>query len=193
MDVIAYQCLHPILNRSNGPTSIKHWSDAKVSNQHQPGGLCYQWCHRCLTEVVTLRWRHNGRDSVPNHQPHDCLLNSLFGCRSKKHQSSASLAFVWGIHRGPVNSPPTQMASNAENVSIWWRHHDYENNGYTMTSLRLRCVKRSVTFKNPDHWRVPCPVNKILCATTSMTQWIPSSGRYTAPVNLTWSDAAQCL
>ena len=25
--------------------------------------------------------------------------------RSKKHQSSASLAFVWGIHRGPVNSP----------------------------------------------------------------------------------------
>ena len=22
-----------------------------------------------------------------------------------KHQSSTSLAFVWGIHRGPVNSP----------------------------------------------------------------------------------------
>ena len=35
-----------------------------------------------------------------------------------KHQSSASLAFAWGIHRGPA-----QMASNAENVSIWWRHH----------------------------------------------------------------------
>ena len=33
----------------------------------------------------------------------------------RKHQSSASLAFVRGIHRGP--------ASNAENVSIWWRHH----------------------------------------------------------------------
>ena len=31
----------------------------------------------------------------------------------RKHQSSASLAFVWGIHRG-----------YAENVSIWWRHHD---------------------------------------------------------------------
>ena len=38
----------------------------------------------------------------------------------RKHQSSASLAFVWGIHRGPVN---TQMVSNAESVSIWWRHH----------------------------------------------------------------------
>ena len=54
-----------------------------------------------------LRWRHNGRDSVSNHQPHDCLLNRLFRRRSKKlnHQSSASLAFVWGSHRGPVNSP----------------------------------------------------------------------------------------
>ena len=27
------------------------------------------------------------------------------GVDQRKHQSSASLAFVWGIHRGPVNSP----------------------------------------------------------------------------------------
>ena len=27
------------------------------------------------------------------------------GTDKRKHQSSASLAFVWGIHRGPVNSP----------------------------------------------------------------------------------------
>ena len=39
------------------------------------------------------------------------------------NQSFASLAFVWGIHLGPVNSP-AQMASNAENVFIWWRHRD---------------------------------------------------------------------
>ena len=39
----------------------------------------------------------------------------------RKQQSSASLAFVRGIHRGSVNSP-AQMASNAENVSIWWCH-----------------------------------------------------------------------
>ena len=53
----------------------------------------------------TLHWRHNDHDGVSNHQPHDCLLNRLFRRRSKKHQSSASLAFVWGIHRWPVNSP----------------------------------------------------------------------------------------
>ena len=31
-----------------------------------------------------LRWRHNGRDGVSNHQLYDCLLNRLFRRRSKK-------------------------------------------------------------------------------------------------------------
>ena len=30
-----------------------------------------------------LWWRHNGHDCVSNHQPHHCLLNRLFGRRSK--------------------------------------------------------------------------------------------------------------
>ena len=38
------------------------------------------------------------------------------GVDQRKHQSSASLVFVRGIQR--------KRASNAENVSIWWRHHD---------------------------------------------------------------------
>ena len=32
----------------------------------------------------SLRWRHNGRDGVSNHQPRDCLLNRLFRRRSKE-------------------------------------------------------------------------------------------------------------
>ena len=48
--------------------------------------------------VIPLQWHHNGRDSVLNHQLHDCLLNHLFNAG--------------------------RMASNAENVSIWCRHHD---------------------------------------------------------------------
>ena len=55
--------------------------------------------------LESLRWRHNVRNSVSNHQPHYCLLNRLFRRRSKKTSNSASLAFVWGIHRGLVNSP----------------------------------------------------------------------------------------
>ena len=35
-------------------------------------------------EVTALRWRHNGHDSVSNHQPHLCLLNRLFTRRTKK-------------------------------------------------------------------------------------------------------------
>ena len=80
-----------------------------------PADLCGGWC-------VALWWRHNGRDSVSNHQPHDCLLNRLFRRRSKK----TSKLRVTGLCVG--NSPGTgefsaQRASNAENASIWWRHH----------------------------------------------------------------------
>ena len=28
-------------------------------------------------DFCSLRWRHNGRDSVSNHQPHHCLLNRV--------------------------------------------------------------------------------------------------------------------
>ena len=69
-----------------------------------------------------LQWRHNWRVSVSKQQPHDCLLSRLFRRRWKK----TSKLRVTGLCTG--NSPgtgefPAQMASNAENVSIWWRHH----------------------------------------------------------------------
>ena len=45
--------------------------------------ICHRQCHlRC--HCITLQWRHNGHDGVSNHQPHDCLLNRLFGRRSKR-------------------------------------------------------------------------------------------------------------
>ena len=58
------------------------------------------------SQITTLQWRHNGRDGVSNHQPHDCLLDRLFkGADQRKHLSSASLAFARGIHREPGTSP----------------------------------------------------------------------------------------
>ena len=73
---------------------------------------------------IPLQWRHNGPDSVSNQQPHDCFLNRLFRRISKE----TSKLRVTGLCAG--NSPgtgelPAQMASYAENVSIWWRHHVY--------------------------------------------------------------------
>ena len=75
-----------------------------------------------LLVCISLQWRHNEQDSVSNHQPHDCILKRLFGRRSK----ITSKLRVTGLCAG--NSPgtdefPAQRASNAENVSIWWRHH----------------------------------------------------------------------
>ena len=73
-----------------------------------------------------LQWRKNERDGVSNHQPHDCLPNRLFRRSSKK----TSKLRITGLCEG--NSPVigefhAQRASNAENASIWWRHHAMKN------------------------------------------------------------------
>ena len=89
----------------------------------------------------TLHWRQNGHDSDSNHQPH-----GLFRRRSRK----TSKLRVTGLCVG--NSPgtgefPAQMASNAENVSIWLRHHQILNwntiKGGRMTVIDIRFLKQT--------------------------------------------------
>ena len=70
--------------------------------------------HLCKTS----QWRHNERDSVSNHRCLDCLLNHLFRGRSKKTPKLRATGLCDG--NAPVTS---QRASNAEDVSIWWRHN----------------------------------------------------------------------
>ena len=72
----------------------------------------------------TLQWRHNVHDGVSNHRRIDGLLNRLLRSTSKKTSSLC----VTGLCEG--NSPvigefSLQRASNVENVSIRWRHHEY--------------------------------------------------------------------
>ena len=78
-----------------------------------------------------LRWRHNGHDSVSIYSqitsPTIVYSTVYSNADQRKHQSSASLAFVRGIHRGPVNSPH-KWPQLRGNVSIWWRHHAYVMN-----------------------------------------------------------------
>ena len=38
----------------------------------------WRLCDSTGEGLATLQWRHNGRDSVLNHQPHDGFLNRLF-------------------------------------------------------------------------------------------------------------------
>ena len=62
--------------------------------------------------ISTSRWRHNGRDSVSNHQPYDCLLNRLFRRRSKKISKLRVTGLCTGISLGtgefPVKWPVTR-------------------------------------------------------------------------------------
>ena len=48
------------------------------------------------------------------------VYSTIYSGGQRKHQSSASLAFVWGIHRWPVNSPHkwpvTRMTSSCRNT-----------------------------------------------------------------------------
>ena len=100
--------------------------------------------------ICPSQWRHNGHDGVSNHQPHDCLLNRLFRRRSKK----TSKLRVTDLCAG--NSPgTTQRASNAENVSIWWRHHTEEIvfrfNIYLKVNTCLNSVEQRLSHLNAGH------------------------------------------
>ena len=83
----------------------------------------WTWTIISMVAVITLQWRHNERDGVSNHQPHDCFLKRLF-----RHKSNKTSKFhITGLCEGnsPVTSEfPAQRASNPENVSIRWCHHD---------------------------------------------------------------------
>ena len=102
-----------------------------------------------------LQWRHNDYDGVSNHQPHGCFLKHLFRRRSNK----TSKLRVTGLCAG--NSPvtgefPAQRASNAENVSIWWRHHAQTENSHLgmadhtdgpLRTYSLRCHRHNTTWQ----------------------------------------------
>ena len=101
-----------------------------------------------ILSLPSLRWRHNGCYRVSIHQPHHCLLNRLFGRKSRK----TSKLRVTGLCA--ENSPgtgefPAQMASYAEDVSIWWRHHDQHQ---TTTIIRITDNGRRLWKRFPYYW-----------------------------------------
>ena len=73
-------------------------------------------------DKIPLQWLRNERDGLSNHQPHDCLLDRLFRCRSKK-TSKLRVDSLCAGNSLVTGEFLAQRASNTENVSIWWRHH----------------------------------------------------------------------
>ena len=85
------------------------------------------WTYSILDFIVgpplSLHWRHNKRNGASNHRCLDNLLNRLFTRISKKTSKLCTIGLCEGTP--PVTGGfPSQRASNSENVSIWWRHHD---------------------------------------------------------------------
>ena len=140
-------CRH-LLGRRESKWPILYWSESVISLWEEERGGTVAW-----------QWRHNGCDGVSNLQPHHCLLNRLFGRRSKK---TAKLR-VTGLCSGksPVTGEiPAQMASNAENVSIWWRHREYSWSS---------CVYFVVVISSLHHfWGIRFINLPIFCRVTSL-------------------------
>ena len=101
-----------------------------------------------------LLWRHNGRNGVSNYEPHHCLLNRLFLCEA--------------------NSPVTDEfpASNAENSSIWWRHHDSTNSDHAGCPKYNECLLLAnpwVTHKRFNPY-ICCPVCLLITVHRALRQ-----------------------
>ena len=132
----------------------------------------------------TLHWRQNDHDGVSNHQPHGCLLNRLFRHRSK----ITSKLRVTGLCAG--NSPgtgefPAQMASNAENASVWWRHHIMLGNMHRVTMKYIDNTSKEST-KNDD---IPTKFlqNVYFIAGASYTRYVlPNHRQSTLVQQLPW-------
>ena len=82
-------------------------------------------CH--LGGQTVIRWQHECDVIMGAMASQITILAIVYstvysGADQRNHQNSASLAFVplWNL---PLTGEfPAQLASNAENASIWWRH-----------------------------------------------------------------------
>ena len=71
-----------------------------------------------------LHWYHNDRDGISNHQPHNCLLNCVYSCRSKKKTKFHITGFCDGnsqvISEFPQHKRPvTQKMFMFDDVIMW--------------------------------------------------------------------------
>ena len=90
----------------------------------------------------SLQWRHNELGGVSYQWRLDCLLNRLFRRRSKKTSKLHVTSFCEG--NPPVTGGfPSQRASYAEKVSIWWRYHAIPVVHDDYNDLHLLRVKNS--------------------------------------------------
>ena len=87
--------------------------------------------HLKNTDKPALQWRHNGHNSLKS--PASILFAQPFIQTQIKENIKAP-------RHWPLCREFTQMASNAENVSIWWRHH------VNLRTLHFHIPKNYISF-----------------------------------------------
>ena len=81
----------------------------------------------------------------------------------RKHQSSTSLAFVRGIQQVHCTGEfPAQRASNAEIVSLWWRHHVFDTVNNSSTSITNQPKTKKVLLHDCE-WSPITLIQRMLC------------------------------
>ena len=98
-----------------------------------------------MSYAKSLQWRHNGHDSVSNHQPHDCLLSRLFRRRSKKtlKLSATGLCLGNSPHKWPITRKMFPF-----NYVIMWRSFcssldNISNGAMDFTYLKVSNISRT--------------------------------------------------
>ena len=113
----------PAQRTSNAEKASIWWRHHATLHLQLPLKLGQGWGIAPHTKYIT--------DGVSNHQPHHCLLNRLFRRTSKKTSKLRVTGLC--VANSPVTGEfPAQMAGNAGNVSIWWRHHAIDVITYLM-------------------------------------------------------------
>ena len=93
----------------------------------------YNLRYTVCVRLYTLHWRHNERDGVSYHRRPGCSI-VCSGADERKHQSSASLAFVRGIHQSQRVSN-TKMFPFDDVIMPWWNTtNQVKNRGFCLFS-----------------------------------------------------------
>ena len=94
-------CFHPLLIKQLSKQSIRRWFET----------LSHWLWRYCNANEVTGKWRKHYSDVIKGAMASQITEVSIIystvcsGAGQRKHQSSASFAFLRGIHRWSVNSP----------------------------------------------------------------------------------------
>ena len=120
----------------------------------------------CSRQINTLLWRHNGHDSVSNHQPYDCFPRRLFRRRSKQTSNLLVTSLCVGNSPGPVNFPHkwpvTRKMFPFDDVIMTWTSANLLSTGHLETSVNEALLGNNIYNEEKPFKEVVCKLCEVL-------------------------------